>query len=464
MNEDYIYQLYKEMEKDLKASLLRNLKNHYKEEEKMGFKFPQWQALKIRDIKKVAKENEAIIKRHLRNRDSRIQSILRNEYTQGKKVGYEEYIEKYGKQAKKVEDSFFNTESSKIKNLIDEIETVQRASEYAIYRKANDIYRKTIFRSSFYLEHGAKNLNQAVTMAINELTSKGINIIQYKDGKLVDVATYSRMAVRTASQRAMLVGKGELRQEIGHALVKISKHGGACPLCVPWEGRVLIDDVYSGGSRRDGRYPLLSQAMKQGLFHPNCRHGLPTYYPELEEVREELENEDKDKEDRIKKHAAKRIKTLTQKEVSAIREYTGDNFSDINRYLNSPLNIKKQMEKQEVWIKEHINTIEQVLKKSTLGEDTVIFRDDDESNFKHLKKGNVYTNKGFWSTTIDKNAKMNIGTISIEIKANSKTKGLYIESISMNPNEKEFLIQKDTKFKVLNINKKRDKILLEVIE
>lgn len=29
---------------------------------------------------------------------------------------------------------------------------------------------------------------------------------------------------------------------------------------------------------------LLSQAMAEGLFHPRCRHGLGTYYPEIEDI------------------------------------------------------------------------------------------------------------------------------------------------------------------------------------
>lgn len=47
---------------------------------------------------------------------------------------------------------------------------------------------------------------------------------------------------------------------------------------------MLIDDVYSGGTPDDGDYMLLSQAMTEGLFHPRCRHGLGTHYPELEDI------------------------------------------------------------------------------------------------------------------------------------------------------------------------------------
>ena len=92
------------------------------------------------------------------------------------------------------------------------------------------------------------------------------------------------MAVRTANQRAYMVGEGEFRKSIGETLVIISRHTTSCPLCKPFEGKVLIDDVYSGGTREDGDYMLLSEAMAQGLYHPRCRHGLGTYYPELEEI------------------------------------------------------------------------------------------------------------------------------------------------------------------------------------
>lgn len=92
------------------------------------------------------------------------------------------------------------------------------------------------------------------------------------------------MAVRTANQRAYMVGEGEFRKSIGETLVIISRHSTSCELCQPFEGKVLIDDVYSGGTQEDGDYMLLSQAMEQGLYHPRYRHGLGTYYPELEEI------------------------------------------------------------------------------------------------------------------------------------------------------------------------------------
>ena len=113
---------------------------------------------------------------------------------------------------------------------------------------------------------------------MKQFLERGINCITYKNGAQVNIADYARMAVRTASQRAHLMGEGQMRQALGNPLIKISQHATACPLCVPWETRILIDDVYSGGTSADGDYPLLSEAMEAGLYHPNCRHGSGTYY------------------------------------------------------------------------------------------------------------------------------------------------------------------------------------------
>ena len=38
------------------------------------------------------------------------------------------------------------------------------------------------------------------------------------------------------------------------------------------------DDVYSGGKPTDGNYSLLSEAIKNGLFHPRCKDSTSTYY------------------------------------------------------------------------------------------------------------------------------------------------------------------------------------------
>jgi len=77
---------------------------------------------------------------------------------------------------------------------------------------------------------------------------------------------------------------GKFRRKYKRHLVIITSHGGACPICQKWENKILIDDIYSGGTKKDGNYELLSEAIATGLFHKGCCHGLATYYPEADDI------------------------------------------------------------------------------------------------------------------------------------------------------------------------------------
>lgn len=121
---------------------------------------------------------------------------------------------------------------------------------------------------------------QSLFWATKDFLDQGITCIEYKDGRRVNIASYAEMALRTASQRARFMADGEKRDRWKVYTIFVSAHANACDLCIPWQGRILIDDVYSAGIRpRDGNYPLLSEVMDKGLLHPNCRHTLATYFP-----------------------------------------------------------------------------------------------------------------------------------------------------------------------------------------
>lgn len=55
---------------------------------------------------------------------------------------------------------------------------------------------------------------------------------------------------------------------------------------------MFIDDVYSNGKKSDGDYPLLSTAIKNGLFHPRCKDSTSTHYPELDDLRGPLSDDE----------------------------------------------------------------------------------------------------------------------------------------------------------------------------
>ena len=133
--------------------------------------------------------------------------------------------------------------------------------------------------AQMYAASGAGTYEKAIDMATHDFLSAGINCVQYKNGARVSVSKYAEMAIRTATKRAYLQGQGEMRQEWGISTVILNKRTSACPLCAPFVGKVFIDDVWSGGTSKDGNYPLLSSAISAGLYHPNCKDSHTTYFP-----------------------------------------------------------------------------------------------------------------------------------------------------------------------------------------
>lgn len=274
MNDYDIANIYKEMELHLIRSMKRNLGKHLTDEIAEGKEWKMWQAEKLKELKRYQRQNKDIIGAYTSGLDKEIADILKEEFKQGHKNEINKYKKLFDKN---ISDSFFKLNDRKANALINVVNDDLNKANRAALRMMNDTYRQTIHKAATFANNGVMTQRQAVDMATKDFLSRGLAVVEYKDGKRVNIASYSQMAVRTASQRAMLMGEGEFRKDIGETLVIISKHGTACKLCQPHEGNVYIDDVYSGG-KPDGKHKLLSDAMDENLFHPNCRHGISTYY------------------------------------------------------------------------------------------------------------------------------------------------------------------------------------------
>lgn len=282
-----IAEIYKDMELKMIESMKRNLGLHLAEETEAGIDYPQWQAIKIRELRKYQRHNKMLLKNSTRGMARDIKDHIRDEMKQGSLHEMKRFKEAKGagyKSAVAMKDGFFKINTRKVDALINSVQSDFSRADKAVLRMMNDTYRSTIFKYNMYVTNGVYTEKQAYDAAVKDFLSRGINCIEYKDGRRVNIADYTSMAIRTVNQRAYMAGEGEFRKYLGETLVIISSHATSCKLCKPFENKVLIDDVYSGGTPDDGDYMLLSQAMAEGLFHPRCRHGLGTYYPELEDI------------------------------------------------------------------------------------------------------------------------------------------------------------------------------------
>lgn len=136
---------------------------------------------------------------------------------------------------------------------------------------------QTIQKAQFLKDkRGIKTLFQAIDMANRDLIQTGIVGAITSDNRRLNIANQIEMTIVETSQEIMFIGEATKSEDLGIYTVYISQHASSCPLCTPWQGKVLIDDVYMDG-KPDGKHELLSTAIKAGLFHYNCRHNRITY-------------------------------------------------------------------------------------------------------------------------------------------------------------------------------------------
>lgn len=302
MQSEYnIKEIFEEIENELILSMKRTLWSHKADEKVKGFKWPQWQTLKLKQIEDFKKANQDIFNNHKNTIiDNLVYKEIKKQFKEGASRTNKDAIRKgiIKKSDSQLSGSFFGLNDRKIKALINSVDNDLNDVRTATLRMANDQYRQIIYKAEVYAGTGAKTVKQAIDMASQEFLLKGFNCIEYKNGSRHNIADYCDMAIRTANKRANLMGEGEMMKKLGITTCYISKHNGACEKCIPWQGRVYIDDVWAGGKAEDGKYPLLSTAIDGGLWHPRCRHRRSIYYDginnEPEEVTQALNDEHDD--------------------------------------------------------------------------------------------------------------------------------------------------------------------------
>lgn len=270
---------FQAIEDELIASMMRNMRRHRAEETEQGIAWSMWQAEQLKALEKYRKENQKHFGADFVRLNRQIEELIRkSKETGGMKQeirilqairrGFKIHGKNTSPAHTAMSAAFFRLNERKLNALIKATTHDMQKAETAVLRMTNDQYRKVIYNAQIYANTGAGTYEKAVDMATKDFLSAGLNCVQYANGARHTLSDYAEMAIRTASKRAYLQGEGEKRQEWGIATVIINKRGNACPLCAPFVGKVMIDDVWSGGRRSDGRYPLLSEAIAAGLYHP----------------------------------------------------------------------------------------------------------------------------------------------------------------------------------------------------
>lgn len=318
------------IEEELISSMIRNMKRHHVEEINEQKQWEMWQVKQLEALEKYKKANQKKFGKEFSTINTQIEVAIREANQKGY-MGQEtkilEMIQKGFKGAKVPTDamqaSFFKINDRKLDALIQATTSDMEKAETAVLRMANDQYRKVIFNAQVYANTGAGTYEKSVDMATKDFLSSGINCVVYKNGARHTIADYADMALRTASKRAYLQGEGTKRQEWGLHLVIMNKRGCPCPKCLPFVGKIMIDDVWSGGSKKDGNYPLMSTAIAAGLYHPRCKDSHTTYFPGITTVDEKYNKKEiADLEEQAKSEAKRQYKQRQRKRNQRLSKYS----------------------------------------------------------------------------------------------------------------------------------------------
>lgn len=320
MNNEYdISKAFQRIEETLIKSMSSNLGRHLREETKEGMNWSAWQTEQLKSLEIYKKRNKKRLNKTFFNINTDIKDLLRKSQDDGKlkqekiileaidkgnfqsnnkKINKLWHIYKTNKNQRikkkqisriyeivnQTESTFFKIDEKKLNVLIDETISNIKKAETSILRFVDDKYRKIIYDAQVYANTGSGTPKQAIDMATHDFLQSGINNIEYANGARVNIKSYVEMAIRTANSRAHMQGEGAKRDAWGVHTILVPNRGGGCPYCVKFQGKVFIDDVWSSGTAEESNstgYPLLSKAMKERLFHPNCKDTTVTYFPEI---------------------------------------------------------------------------------------------------------------------------------------------------------------------------------------
>lgn len=392
MSDYNIREAFEKIEDELIDSMMRNFSRHRAEETKEGYNWTQWQAEQLKSLEEYRKHNAKKFGKRFKTINSKVEEMIRTAKADGNASQEAEILEavKDGFKAPKKPSAhstaeFFKMNDRKLDALIKSTTDDLKRAETAVLRMSNDKYRKAIFNAQVAMNTGAVTYEKAVDIACKDMLNAGLNCVEYKNGARHTLSDYADMAVKTANKRAYLRGEGEKRAEWGVSLVVVNSRQGGCPDCAKYIGKVFIDDVYSNGKKSDGNYPLLSTAIKNGLFHPRCKDSTSTYYPELDDLDAPLS------EDEIKE--LDRQRGIEEKQQYAQRQ--AERFDRRAEYSLDKDNKRIVQTRADEW-HDRANILEEKAKQFSLKTDEQkyyrpVFKEDISKTFERKIEGETIT-------------------------------------------------------------------------
>ena len=206
---------------------------------------------------------------------------------------------------------------------------------------------------------GQETRTRAIRKAMDQLGRNGIAGFYDRSGRAWSPDAYAAMVVRTTSHNAAIGAIRSRQQEYGGGdIFQVSTHGGARPLCYPYQGKFYTWSASSGtfkdGAGQEHKYePITATSYGEpaGLFGINCGHHpipmIPGFsYPQEGPTQDEEENRREYEESQQQRQLERNIREA--KRNLAMADATGD--EDLVDQMEAK--VKQEQAKMRAFIKE----------------------------------------------------------------------------------------------------------------
>lgn len=322
--------LYAQAEERLLGIIARQLAD--------GLDAPGWAERKLAAVQQLRRASQAVVNELGKAVELDVFDAVADAYNVGHRAAVAELGALSDEARRLVDDATPNAQA--VDRLA--VETVDRvtSTHRSILRAVLDAFRAVVAEVTATPLLGTGTRRQATQDAMRRFADSGIRAFVDRAGRRWQLTSYAEMAVRTSTARAATEAHARTLAEAGVELVIVSDAPRECPLCRPWEGRVLSLDGPPGErtvtvehATDDGHMTpvhvagTLNEARLAGFQHPNCRHSVSAYAPGITRIEQatsdpagyEAGQRQRAIERQIRKHKRRQAAALTPEAQRAAR-------------------------------------------------------------------------------------------------------------------------------------------------
>ncbi|CAL9296774.1 phage minor capsid protein [Streptomyces sp. SudanB25_2051] len=288
--------LYEDAEQRLLGIIARQLAD--------GYDAPGWAVAKLADIQPLRRAAQQVVDALSTALDLEVWDVIAEAYNVGAQAGLAELGALGDDDARRIAETTPATRA--VDRLAQETVDLVTETHRGILRGVEDGYRQVIAEVAATPLLGIDTRRQATQRALERFADRGFRTFVDRSGRAWQMTSYAEMATRTALGRAAVEGHTDRLRAAGLDLVIVSNAPHECPLCKPFEGKVLSIDGPDGPREVTVEHAVeddrtvrvhvlgsLTEARARGFQHPNCRHSIAAYLPGVTRVPEDA-SEDPD--------------------------------------------------------------------------------------------------------------------------------------------------------------------------